>query len=402
MAKAKITPPARTRDRTRWQLIERIKELTALHQTAGILREHQVPAGQTVKKILDIIPPAWQYPEITGARIRYGGREYATANFRATRWTLRREFKVDRRKSGSIEVCYLKRRPDMDQGPFLAEELALVETLAELLRLYFHGRLYREALERMNRRLEHLVQKRTAQLAGANLSLRREAAARQRQDIQLRNLASELVLAEARERRAIAGDLHDHIGQALALVRRKLQVLQGYSAFSGSEREVESIRDLIDQIIQYTRTLTVELSPPVLYELGLGPALASLAGQFRKKHGLAVTAGCEGLPPDLGDDAGITLYTAARELLANVVKHSGAKNAWLTAGAGPGTISITVRDDGSGCPPLKTACDGSGFGLFSIRERLKRYGGTLSLESLPGKGTSATITMPLKPNKEKQ
>jgi signal transduction histidine kinase len=260
--------------------------------------------------------------------------------------------------------------------------------------LFFNSYLYRKAMERMNRRLELQVERRTSELVKANRSLRGEVEVRKEQDRLLRKLASELILAEARERRTIAGDLHDHIGQALALARQKLQRLHGNAVFSGSEKEIETTQALIEQIIKYTRTLTVELSPPVLYELGLGPALASLAEQFNKKHHLPVIIRNNALPSDINDDIRITLYTAARELLTNVVKHANAKQAILSVGLKDGNIVITVADDGAGCPSLPVACDGAGFGLFSIRERLKHFGGLLSIESLPGRGTTVTVVMP--------
>ena len=90
---------------------------------------------------------------------------------------------------------------------------------------------------------------------------------------QLRKLASELSLAEARERREIASDLHDHIGQALAFVSQKMSVLRGNSIFSGMEGDFAEILSILEQTIRYTRDLTVEISPPVLYELGLPAAI---------------------------------------------------------------------------------------------------------------------------------
>jgi signal transduction histidine kinase len=382
-------------NRTRWQLQERVKELTALHQAAKVLRRHTRSIDGTIALILGIIPPAWQYPDITAARIRYGNRSYATENFRATRWMQRTAFRVDRGKRGCIEVCYLERRPAMDEGPFLAEERALISTLAELLRLYFHRCLSEDAMEKMNRKLEQRVIKRTAELLRANGSLRREIEIRRDRDRQLRALASALTLTEENERREIAGNLHDHIGQALALASHKLRQLHGNAVFTGSEKEIEAVQDLVEQIIKYTRTLTIELSPPVLYELGLSPALSSLSEQFNKKHRLPVRVHDKGLPADISHDVRITLYTAARELLTNVVKHAQATQAILSIGMRRGKIIIAVADDGVGCPSPPVSRDGAGFGLFSIRERLRHFGGALTVESVPGQGTTATVIMPV-------
>ena len=351
-----ITP--RLKDRTRWQLRERIKELTALHKTAEILQQHCGDVAQTINRLLLIIPPAYQYPEITGARIVYGATKYATDNFKTTRWMQDAEFMVDQDKQGHIEVCYLKKCPSMDDGPFLTEERALINSLAELLQLFFQRHLFEKGIIEMNERLENLVKDRTSELIKANNALEQEIALRREKDRQivtyqqqLRALASEASLAEERERREIACNLHDHIGQALAFAKAKLWDLQGYSAFSGIEKDVEEIRNLVGQIIQYTRTLTSELSPPTLYELGLEQALSWLAEQFQKKYRLRIEVKKTKIPLVLKDDIRIILYKSVRELLINVVKHAKASIATITLSNNDNVIQIRVMDDGIGLSP---------------------------------------------------
>jgi len=398
---------ARLEDRTRWQLRERIKELTALHKTAEILQKHCGDVAQTINRLLLIIPPAYQYPEITGARIVYGATKYATDNFKTTRWMQHAEFMVDQGKQGHIEVCYLKKCPSMDDGPFLTEERALINSLAELLQLFFQRHLFEKSIIEMNERLENLVKDRTSELIKANNALEQEIALRREKDRQivtyqqqLRALASEASLAEERERREIACNLHDHIGQALAFAKAKLRDLQGYSAFSGIEKDVEEIRNLVGQIIQYTRTLTSELSPPTLYELGLEHALSWLAEQFQKKYHLRIEVRTTKIPLVLKDDIRIILYKSVRELLINVVKHAKASIATIALSNKDNVIQIRVMDDGIGCPQAvatPVSNDGVGFGLFSIRERLKHYGGNLVIQNPPGGGTMVTLSLQSQP-----
>ena len=104
----------------------------------------------------------------------------------------------------------------------------------------------------------------------------------------LQRLSTELTLAEAHERREIASDLHDHVGQALAYVRMKLSQLQGNSVFCGFEGDFGGLVKLLDQTISYTRNLTSEISPPILYELGLIPAIEWLIEQTQKKYNLKI------------------------------------------------------------------------------------------------------------------
>jgi signal transduction histidine kinase len=132
---------------------------------------------------------------------------------------------------------------------------------------------------------------------------------------QLRRLATELTLAEERERRAIAADLHDHIGQALAVIRARLREMQSGAVFSGMEKGIEDALELLDQTIHSARTLTFEISPPVLYDLGMEPALRWLCGQFQKKHGLRAEMTSEGSGPPVPDDIQITVFRSVRSLL---------------------------------------------------------------------------------------
>jgi len=211
-------------------------------------------------------------------------------------------------------------------------------------------------------------------------------------------LAVELSRTEERERRRIANDLHDHIGQILALSKIKLGCLKKERPESGFLGKIDEIRDLIDQSIQYTRTLTFELSPSILYELGLGAALEWLAETVSKQHGLPVAVEVEGSLDSLDDEKRILLFKVVRELLHNVVKHARAQQSRVRSWTGDGRIWITVEDDGIGFDQSKTdflSAKTRGFGLFSIRESLKLGGGNLNILSEPNRGTKVTLSVPL-------
>jgi PAS domain S-box-containing protein len=221
---------------------------------------------------------------------------------------------------------------------------------------------------------------------------------------QLRSLASELSLAEERERRRIASELHDHIGQTLAICKIKLGALQELASSTDLTGFCNEIRELIEQMIRYTRSLTADLSPPVLYELGLEAALEWLTERIREQHGILVEFMDDGEDKPMNDEIRVLLFKAVRELLVNVVKHAHPAKAKVSIQRNRGHLRITVQDDGVGFNTLETNSNlgnNGGFGLFSIRERLGHLGGHVEVESERGFGTRVSLVMPLTRNKDK-
>jgi PAS domain S-box-containing protein len=213
----------------------------------------------------------------------------------------------------------------------------------------------------------------------------------------LRSMASQLSVVEERERRRIADDLHDHVGQLLTVAAMHLGALQQTAEGADQTQKLAAARTVIDSAIQATQSLTFELSPPVLQQLGLGPTLEWLAEQVEDQHGLDVGVKVSAGEPEVGDDMAALLFRSTRELLHNVVKHAGATFAEVDMDSEDGMLRITVRDDGKGFEYPATDTDlrhGSGFGLFSVRERLERLGGHLDIRSRPEGGTSAVISVP--------
>ncbi len=389
------------------KLQERIKELTALHRTARVLQDQSRPPSDVIADIVALLPPAWQYPEITVARISYQHWQAATPQFRRTEWRQGAEFRTRDGAAGLIEIIYLEPRPASDEGPFMREERDLIDSLAEMLRSYFQHLLADAALQAAHDNLERLVGDRTEELKRTNAALQSQInellAAEQRIEIyqgQLRQLASELSLTEARERRVIAEDLHDHIGQALAFIKMNVSQFQGDAMFCGFEGKISDIMTLLDQTIQYTRNLTFEISPPILYELGLDSALEWLAGRFEKKHGIHVTIRKRQNSGTLSDDVKVALFKSVQELLTNAVKHAVAKVVTVTISTDSELCLIEVADNGRG---FDTSILDHGaerherFGLFSIRERLNYLGGRMTAQSKPGEGTRITLEVPRQP-----
>jgi len=211
---------------------------------------------------------------------------------------------------------------------------------------------------------------------------------------QLRRLASELSLTEARERREIASDLHDHIGQALAYVSQKVVTLKGNAVFSGMENEFSEILSILNQAIKYTRDLTVEISPPVLYELGLSAAVDWLAERDSQRYKLKIDHLQSGAPRELAEEIKVFVFKSIQELIANSAKHARADRVEIHTNWLDDKLVVVVSDDGRGFVTTQLGnclADANSFGLFRIKERLSYIGGELTIESEPDNGTKVTF-----------
>jgi signal transduction histidine kinase len=216
---------------------------------------------------------------------------------------------------------------------------------------------------------------------------------------QLRALASELTLTEQRERRRLAQILHDHLQQLLVGVKLNIGVLRSKAKTKTLQQPIDQISDMMNEAIRAARSLTAELSPPVLHEKGLAAGLEWLGRQMQEKHGLEVEVAAH---PDAEPDAESTrifLFGAVRELLFNIVKHAGTNRARVSLVRQDSQIRVTVADDGVGFDPghlEDRAGEAGGFGLFSIRERLGFMGGYLEIDSAPARGSRFTLVAPLR------
>ncbi len=220
---------------------------------------------------------------------------------------------------------------------------------------------------------------------------------------QLQSLASELSLTEERERRQLATDLHDHIGQALAIAKIKLGVLQKSASSEALSNPLSEVRELIEKMIQDTRSLTFELSLPILYELGFEAAVEWFAKYMRAQHGIQVDIQRDRKPLPMDDEIKVLLFKAVRELMMNIVKHAHASQAQVIIQRDGDDIRIEVEDNGVGIDHSKIHPQlgrTGGFGLFSIRERLRYLGGRVEVASDQGQGARITLLVPLQHTKK--
>lgn len=218
-------------------------------------------------------------------------------------------------------------------------------------------------------------------------------------EAQLRALAVRLTNTESLERRRIAAELHDRISQTLILANMKLATLS--TSLSADERiDVrKEVRGLIEQTVEDTQALTFELSPPILYEVGIDAALEWLADWIQNQYGLKVMiAGEVRCGKAVADDRKAFVFSTVRELLINIAKHAKTKEARIILGGEDDHLQIVVEDDGVGfdISILDAWHKGfSSYGLFSIREQLRHMGGVLDLQSGANKkGTRVSLRVP--------
>ncbi|RPJ51133.1 MAG: PAS domain-containing sensor histidine kinase, partial [Methanobacteriota archaeon] len=193
----------------------------------------------------------------------------------------------------------------------------------------------------------------------------------------LRAMTSEIVLAEERSRQRLAADLHDTVVQTIGAVKLRSQLIQDQIPRKARPIFTE-LQDMLTQSIAQARLIMAEMSPPVLYELGLIPAVEWLAEQIEDQHGIAIKFERENSIEPLEHEIKVLLFQATRELLMNIVKHAKSEGAVVKVSGNTDRVRIEVIDNGIGLDKkqaFRTDLSSGGFGLFSIRERLRHIGG---------------------------
>jgi len=248
-----------------------------------------------------------------------------------------------------------------------------------------------DKLAELNRTLEERVNTRTQELV--------------RYQDRLRAMASELTITEQRERRRLASDLHDYLAQLLVVCRLKLGQCQSHQEKESILKTLGEADDLLDQSLTYTRTLVSQISPTCLYEFGLQASLSWL-GDEMKNQGLTVHVNDGNRTLNFREDHAVLIYQSVRELLYNVLKHSGVNEAILTVSIPNNThLQIEVRDSGRGFIHHSTDTANhptEKFGIFSIRERIEALGGDFLIASTPEHGTNVRFQIPLETEKQEE
>lgn len=240
-----------------------------------------------------------------------------------------------------------------------------------------------ERLRVLNETLEQRVGERTAEA--------------EQRTAQLRAMALQLTEVEQEERRRLAQILHDDLQQMLVAGRLRIDRVMRSLTNDENKEDLTYADELLAQAIQTARSLSVDLSPPILRERGLAPALDWLARKMQTEHGLTVYQEIEEDAAPDAEEAKHFIIQAVRELLFNVVKHAGVTEAWVSLRVDGPDLEVEVRDNGDGFKPVSEPDDTrpeEHFGLASIRHRIDLFGGESCVDSVPGSGTRVSFRIP--------
>lgn len=246
--------------------------------------------------------------------------------------------------------------------------------------------LAQKELQAINKTLEERVEERTQSLMSYQE--------------QLRSLTSRLSSMEKDERHRLATELHDNLGQMLAIGKMKLNQLKKSQITSQSASQISELIDIMTESIRFTRELMTDLKAPSSIDKGgLQEALVWLAEKM-EKYDLQVTLEDDDQPKPLNEEVRTVLVRCVRELLFNVVKHADVQEAKICVVRKADQVQVLIADEGAGFDPGDKPDGAEGFGLFSIREHMDRLGGSFKVISAPGKGTKAILTVPVEEEKQ--
>jgi len=347
-------------------LLERAKELNCLYGISSLVEKSSAGLEDVLRGIADLILPSWQYPDITCSRIILEDREFRSLNFRETVWKQSSPIRVYDKLVGAVEVFYLEKKKELDEGPFLKEERGLLIAIAERI---------------------------------GNITERKQA------ENQIRTLSQQLIQAHESERQIISRELHDRVAQDLSTLKIDIDTLLDIEsqAFANTRQKISELSKNLQQAIMAVRNLSYDLRPPSLDQLGPVQAIFQYCEDFAELTGLKVdyaSAGMEGLRFDF--DTEINLYRLVQEGLNNIRKHAGATHTVVRLVASHPHIILRIEDNGKGFDVKKRLASITKerrMGLRSMQERVNLLGGKVKIQSRLGQGTKISIEVPYKEKK---
>jgi PAS domain S-box-containing protein len=217
---------------------------------------------------------------------------------------------------------------------------------------------------------------------------------------QLKILSRHRVKVQEEERRHLARELHDEIGQALTAAKINLQAALEEPDRAQSKR-IHETAAILEHLLGQVRQISLNLRPSMLDDLGLVPALRSLLDEHGRRASVAVRFSAKNMPQDLDPEIQTTCFRIAQEAITNAVRHSSATQIDVDLGREDGTFRLQVRDDGKGFDAESVQTQTSGLGLLGMKERANLVGGRTRIRSSPGKGTAVDVTLPLTSQSER-
>jgi len=343
-------------------LRERVKELTALYDVAHLVSTSRT-MEETLGKIASCLAPGFLHPGLINIHIQFKGKKYGTEPAAPSRQSLYRPITLSGKEVGRLEVhCGHPPGVDMDEDPFLKEEQSMMDAVARLLSI---GSERIQAEEEIKQSHEHL-----------------------------RTLYHRLQIIREEERTRIAREVHDELAQGLTTLKLELsllgkKVVATHPAYQGQS---EMMQETIDRTLKSVKKLVMDLRPPILDDLGLAEAIQWQGNDFEKRTGILFHFSHTTSDHPLDPARATTLFRIFQETLTNVARHADARNIYAKLDLIDEWVTLRVTDDGRGIPAGKIK-DSESLGLLGMHERASAWGGRLTIEGSPGRGTTVAIQL---------
>jgi signal transduction histidine kinase len=291
--------------------------------------------------------------------------------------------------------------PRFSVGAAVVEAEGIVAQMAVPIRigaeveglLYVDNRAPRPFTDRDEAALVQLAEHAAIAIRNARLYVEAQTTGGRLQVLSLR-----LLEVQEAERRHLARELHDEVGQMLTAVKINLQMLRGIPPTDSSSTRLDDSLEMVDRLLQGVRQMSLDLRPSMLDDLGLAAALRWYVTTQAQRAGLTAEIVTGDLPEDLSTSAATTCYRVVQEAVTNVVRHAGATRLTLTLAGAESGLEVSICDDGCGfdvAPARRQALHGDSMGLFGLEERVQLAGGRSAIESVLGQGTTVRAWLPL-------
>ncbi len=368
-------------------LSERVKELNCLYGISRLFETGYNSLDEAMQAVVALIPPAWQYPEVTCARIKLKNAEFKTVNFKETRYKQSQDIVVNGKRFGTLEVCYLVEKPASDEGPFLKEERNLIRVIAERLGLIIERQISEDNLQSMYVRERELREKLQSEMK-VRVDLTRKLIHELKTPLTALIATSQLLYDETKDGKM--GRLARHIYDGANNMNRRIEELhdatKGEMGLLKLTLKRVDIEKLLNAILEETKPLAKQLNMTIELEIA-SPLVEVTADADRIRQVLL-------------------------NLINNAMKYArDGKKVTIKAMEKSGAILIEVRDYGPGIPAeqketlfepgyqvayREERSGGLGIGLSLCKMLVELHGGKIWAKSTVGKGSSFFFTLPLK------
>ncbi len=366
---------------------ERVKELNCLYGISRLFENGYRTLGEVMQAVADLIPPAWQYPEDTCARIKLKDAEYKTSNFKETEWQQRQDILIEGRLFGTLEVNYLVKKPDSDEGPFLSEERHLIRVIAERLGLIIERENAKTHLEMMYK-LEHELREKLQTEMKMRADLTRKLIHELKTPLTALIATSQLLYDETRDEKT--GRLARNIYNGANNMNRRIEELHDVTRAEMGQLKINlkklDIERLLNSVLEETRPLAKQLGMKV--EIELGGRLSEINADPDRIRQVLM---------NLINNA--MKYAREGKKITVMVEQKSAEILFEVRDYGPGISQErqgTLFEPGYQVAYQETSTGGLGIGLSLCKMLVELHGGKIWARSSPGKGSSFFFTLPIK------